>query len=212
MEIPFTSSPRSSLGVEWELELVDLETPGADRRRQRHPRRAAGGRARSIRRPSTSCSSPASRSSPASARRSTRRSQTSERRVAEVAEAAGRRGLGVMCSGHSPDDRLGDQQISPNPRYAKLVEDMQWLARRLQIFGVHVHVGVRSPDKVIPIVNALTGVHPALPRALGIVAVLGRHRHRAGIGAQQGVRGSADRGHPVPAVGLGRLRAASWRR
>jgi carboxylate-amine ligase len=37
---------------------------------------------------------------------------------------------------------------------------MQWPARRLQIFGVHVHVGVRSPDKAIPIVNALTGYIP----------------------------------------------------
>jgi carboxylate-amine ligase len=37
---------------------------------------------------------------------------------------------------------------------------MQWLARRLQIFGVHVHVGVRSPDKAIPIVNALTAYIP----------------------------------------------------
>jgi carboxylate-amine ligase len=33
---------------------------------------------------------------------------------------------------------------------------MQWLARQLQIFGVHVHVGVRAPEKAIPIVNALT--------------------------------------------------------
>ncbi len=32
---------------------------------------------------------------------------------------------------------------------------MQWLARRLQIFGVHVHVGVRAPEKAIPINNAL---------------------------------------------------------
>ncbi len=37
---------------------------------------------------------------------------------------------------------------------------MQWLARRLQIFGVHVPVGVRSPDKAIPIVNALTAYIP----------------------------------------------------
>jgi carboxylate-amine ligase len=37
---------------------------------------------------------------------------------------------------------------------------MQWPARQLQIFGVHVHVGVRSPDKVIPIVNALTAFVP----------------------------------------------------
>jgi carboxylate-amine ligase len=37
---------------------------------------------------------------------------------------------------------------------------MQWLARRLQIFGVHVHVGVRAPEKAIPIVNALTQYVP----------------------------------------------------
>jgi carboxylate-amine ligase len=80
--------------------------------------------------------------------------------VGEVSEAAGARNLGVMCSGTHPMTDWATQQISPNPRYAKLVEDMQWLARRLQIFGVHVHVGVRSPDKVIPIVNALTAYIP----------------------------------------------------
>ena len=80
--------------------------------------------------------------------------------VDEVAAAASARGLGVMCSGTHPFTDWATQQISPNPRYAKLVEDMQWLARRLQIFGVHVHVGVRSPDKAIPIVNALTAYIP----------------------------------------------------
>jgi carboxylate-amine ligase len=65
-----------------------------------------------------------------------------------------------MCSGTHPTSDWTDQQISPNPRYEKLVEQMQWLARRLQIFGVHVHVGVRSPEKVIPIVNALTAYIP----------------------------------------------------
>jgi carboxylate-amine ligase len=77
-----------------------------------------------------------------------------------VTEAAERRGLAVMCSGTHPFTEWATQRISPNPRYAKLVEDMQWLARRLQIFGVHVHVGVRSPDKAIPIVNALTAYIP----------------------------------------------------
>ena len=51
---------------------------------------------------------------------------------------------------------------------------MQWLARRLQIFGVHVHVGVRAPEKAIPIVNALLPVRAALPRAVGVLAVLDR--------------------------------------
>jgi carboxylate-amine ligase len=66
------------------------------------------------------------------------------------------KGMALMCSGTHPFTDWATQEISPNPRYAKLIEDMQWLARRLQIFGVHVHVGVRSPDKAIPMVNALT--------------------------------------------------------
>jgi carboxylate-amine ligase len=65
-----------------------------------------------------------------------------------------------MCAGSHPFTRWDSQQISPKERYAQLVERMQWLARRLQIFGVHVHVGVRAPEKAIPIVNALSQYLP----------------------------------------------------
>ena len=37
---------------------------------------------------------------------------------------------------------------------------MQWLARRLQIFGIHVHVGVRSAEKAIAIANTLAAYIP----------------------------------------------------
>lgn len=80
--------------------------------------------------------------------------------IKEVREAAANLNLGLMCSGTHPFTDWATQKISPNPRYDALVESMQWLARRLQIFGVHVHVGVRAPEKVIPIVNALTHYIP----------------------------------------------------
>jgi YbdK family carboxylate-amine ligase len=80
--------------------------------------------------------------------------------LAQVQDAAARRDLAVMCSGTHPFSDWATQHISPNPRYAQLVEDMQWLARRLQIFGIHVHVGVRSPEKAIAMVNALTSYIP----------------------------------------------------
>lgn len=76
--------------------------------------------------------------------------------IAEVTAHTRPRGMELMCSGTHPFSDWNNQKISPNPRYQKLVEDMQWLARRLQIFGVHIHVGVRAPEKAIPIVNALT--------------------------------------------------------
>jgi carboxylate-amine ligase len=82
------------------------------------------------------------------------------RTIEQVAPLAEARGLGLMCSGSHPITNWQTQQISDDPRYVKLIDDMQWLARRMQIFGVHVHVGVRSQDKVMPIVNALSQYIP----------------------------------------------------
>ena len=50
--------------------------------------------------------------------------------------------------------------MSPKERYAALIEETQWTGRRLQIFGVHFHVGVRSAAKVIAIANALNAYIP----------------------------------------------------
>lgn len=165
MQIPFTSSPRSSLGVEWELELVDLET--------RELRSGASEILRELAGPSGSEHPKAKHELLESCVEvitgvcTTVDEAVADLRgtVAEVEAAAARRGLGLMCSGTHPLTDWATQQVSPDPRYAKLIEDMQWLARRLQIFGVHVHVGVRSPDKAIPIVNALTAY---IPHFLGL--------------------------------------------
>ena len=46
-----------------------------------------------------------------------------------VDEARGeRRDLAFMCSGTHPFSDWAKQQISPNPRYVRLVEEMQWVA------------------------------------------------------------------------------------
>lgn len=76
--------------------------------------------------------------------------------LTELHAAAARHGLAVICAGTHPFSEWHQQEISPNERYHRLVEEMQWLARRLLIFGVHVHVGVRGPEKAIAIANALT--------------------------------------------------------
>src|SRR5213078_3604357 len=75
--------------------------------------------------------------------------------LAEITPLTEARGMVLMCSGTHPFSDWAKQQISPNPRYERLVEEMQWLARRLQIFGIHVHVGVQSAEKAIAIANTL---------------------------------------------------------
>ena len=76
-------------------------------------------------------------------------------------------GMDLLCSGTHPFSDWGAQQISPDPRYHDLVGQVQWPARRLQIFGIHVHVGVRSAEKSIAIANAL-GLY--IPHFLGLSA------------------------------------------
>ncbi|KGH46846.1 carboxylate--amine ligase [Modestobacter caceresii] len=160
MQIPFHSSERASLGVEWELQLIDPQTreltsgateilaeltpEGLDE----HPKAKHELLQSTIEIITGVCTTVAEAKADLAGT------------LAEVVAAAERRGLGVMCAGSHPFTRWDSQEISPKERYAELVERMQWPARRLQIFGVHVHVGVRSPDKIIPIVNALTQYVP----------------------------------------------------
>ncbi|HEX2316087.1 MAG TPA: glutamate--cysteine ligase [Thermomonospora sp.] len=77
------------------------------------------------------------------------------------------RGIELACMGTHPISDWRDAVLAPVQRYADLIEEMQWLARRAQTFGVHVHVGVRHRDKTIPIVNALAAY---LPHFLALTA------------------------------------------
>ncbi|MEW6154252.1 MAG: glutamate--cysteine ligase [Actinomycetota bacterium] len=80
--------------------------------------------------------------------------------LAEVTAACDRRGVDVLSAGTHPFSSWHDARVSPNPRYEALVDEMAWVARRLQIFGVHFHVGVRSGEKAIAIANVLRGYIP----------------------------------------------------
>jgi carboxylate-amine ligase len=78
----------------------------------------------------------------------------------EVTGYTERRGLLLMCAGSHPFSNPVHQEITPNARYRRLVEETQWPARQMQIFGIHVHVGVRSGEKAIAMVNALSAYIP----------------------------------------------------
>ncbi len=160
MQIDFSASERASLGVEWELELVDVETrqlrsgsnevlaaitpDGLDE----HPKAKHELLQSCVEVITGVCGTVAEACKDLSGT------------VAEVISAAEPLGLGVMCSGTHPMTDWSTQQITETHRYQQLIERNQWLARQLQIFGVHVHVGIRSPAKAIPIVNALVAYIP----------------------------------------------------
>jgi glutamate---cysteine ligase / carboxylate-amine ligase len=65
--------------------------------------------------------------------------------------------LRVGSAGTHPFSLFERQRITAKDRYRALVDQMQYIARRELIFGLHVHVAVDGPEKAIQVVNALIG-------------------------------------------------------
>ena len=87
--------------------------------------------------------------------------------IAQLQRITVGRGTMLACAGTHPVSDWRDAKMAPIQRYAELVEQLQWLARRIQTFGVHIHVGIRDQSKAIPIVNALAAY---LPHFLALTA------------------------------------------
>ncbi len=79
--------------------------------------------------------------------------------VAEVAEKYNRR---IVAAGTHPFSRWLDQDISEYPRYYGLLNDMKYLARRLLIFGMHIHIGIPNNDLRIDVMNQIRYFLPHL--------------------------------------------------
>ena len=72
-----------------------------------------------------------------------------------VAEVARERGMRVGSAGTHPFSLFERQRITAKDRYRALVDQLQYIARRELIFGMHVHVAVDDPEKAIQVVNGL---------------------------------------------------------
>jgi glutamate---cysteine ligase / carboxylate-amine ligase len=63
--------------------------------------------------------------------------------------------LRVGSAGTHPFSLFERQRITARDRYRNLVDQLQYVARRELIFGLHVHVAVDDPDKAIRVMGAL---------------------------------------------------------
>ncbi len=162
MAVEFTPSPSRSLGVEVELGIVDrvtgelvpasndviadllLHHPGAEE----HPKAKHELFLSTIEVITGVCRTPAEAYDDLSAT------------VAEIQENLNSRGLALMGGGVHPFADPKTLERSPSERYDQLVERIQWPARRLQIHGVHFHVGVGSEERAIQIMNLLLNYLP----------------------------------------------------
>jgi carboxylate-amine ligase len=166
--ISWNPSRGATIGVEWELQLLDTRTrmlrqdagevlaalPGLTEERE-HPKIRHELMESTVEVVTGVCSTVSEAKDDLSAT------------ISQLERITGRRGTMLACAGTHPVSDWRDAKMAPIQRYAELVEQMQWLVRRIQTFGVHVHVGIRDGSKAIPIVNALAGY---LPHFLALTA------------------------------------------
>lgn len=81
----------------------------------------------------------------------------------QLARAAMANGMRVGAAGTHPSSHWVEQEITADPRYEGLLEEMQMTARSNLIFGLHVHVGI--PDRAVA-VQILNSARYFLPHCL----------------------------------------------
>lgn len=78
----------------------------------------------------------------------------------QLVECADDIGVNLFSAGTHPFAHWGDQKLSEKGSYQEIIERTQYWGRQMLIWGIHVHVGVGSKEKVWPIINALMTHYP----------------------------------------------------
>jgi carboxylate-amine ligase len=90
------------------------------------------------------------------------------RRLREhVAQRAADCGVRVASAGTHPFALFERQHVTKRPRYLDIIQEIQYPARRELIFGLHVHVGMPTPEAAM---RALAGLRPHLAELVALTA------------------------------------------
>src|SRR5215208_3377474 len=71
-------------------------------------------------------------------------------------------GMVLAATGTHPWSPWQEQHIIDTDHYQRLLEGLGYVARRNNTFSLHVHVGVRGPDRAIAVCDRMRSVLPAL--------------------------------------------------
>ena len=162
MQIPFAASERSTLGVEWELALVDADSGDLRQVAQTVLEAVAppgGGEHPTIKQElllntveiiTDVC------------RTVGEAGADLERSIEQIRAVTDPLRVELMCAGTHPFARWTQQKVTDKERYATLIDRTQWWGRQMLIYGVHVHVGIEDRNKVLPILQAVLTYFPHL--------------------------------------------------
>jgi glutamate---cysteine ligase / carboxylate-amine ligase len=158
VQLPFAQSERSTVGIEWEVALVDADSGDLRQAAQtlldavrpddgtEHPHITHELLRNTIEVSSGKC---------VTVRQAAGDLQSA---LDEVAAAATPLRIELMGGGTHPFANWATQKVSDKQRYATLIDRTQWWGRQMLIYGVHVHVGIEDRAKVLPLSRAMLTV------------------------------------------------------
>ncbi len=161
VRIDFHASPEPTLGVEWELALVDRRTRdlrndaghlfARARPRLPHPQRLH----QELLRNTVELVTGVCRDVP--------EAMADLRATLDgVVPACDDLDLDLFGGGTHPFASWDAQQLSEGPRYQELINRTQWWGRQMLIWGLHVHVGLAERSRVLPVLSGLLTYYPHL--------------------------------------------------
>ena len=161
MRIDFHSSPEPTLGIEWELALVDRDTRdlvsgAADLFAAASPRLTDPGKLHKELLRNTVEIVTGVCETVGEATEDLRET------LRVVLPAAHEIGVDLLGAGTHPFASWSAQQLTEGPRYEELINRTQWWGRQMLIWGVHVHVGLPERERVMPVLASLLTTYPHL--------------------------------------------------
>jgi carboxylate-amine ligase len=162
MRIDFARSDRSSLGIEWELALVDRDTgdlvPDAPEILASTSIAGDDGESRITSELLTNTVEIVT-----GVNRTVAEGVADlQRTIDELRRTTDPMGLELICSGTHPFAQWQHQVVTDKERYVTLIDRTGMWGRQLLIWGVHMHVGLDDPRKALPVLEALLVYYPHL--------------------------------------------------
>jgi len=155
VNLAFAPSGRSSVGIEWELQLLDADSgdlrqaaetvlaglagPGGAPHPNVHPEllvntvEVVSGVCRTVGEAAADL----------------------QRAVDDLRAVTDPLRIELASAGSHPFARPAFQRVTNKERYATLIDRTRWWGRQMLLYGVHVHVGIEDRSKVLPIMQAL---------------------------------------------------------
>jgi glutamate---cysteine ligase / carboxylate-amine ligase len=165
VKIDFAKSEQSTLGLEWEIALVDAETGELSARADEvltniaaahpevmmadeHPHIKGELLLNTVELVTGVCHTVAEGTADLA------------RNLEVLRQAAHPLGLELLSAGTHPFSHTGTQKVTDKERYSKLIDRTQWWGSQMVIYGVHVHVGLDNVAKSMPVLDGLVNYFP----------------------------------------------------